>query len=177
MQIFGRLSGSSAVGSALVSPYESPAAAAKAILEAEETTRGGEAKLWSVKEWLELQQPSLLLRRPLRAGTKKSERQLQSWEQLFSRPRGFEKEAPHQLYAKNPGLLFEEFCERTQGLNFEWPCTMNTGQAPLNIRVVPGEAAAQASQSLYQTSETIKAWMVLLCSASGIVLQSRMRSS
>ena len=140
LQIFGRLSGSSAVGSALLSPYESAATAAREIIEAEKLqNEEGGRKMWSVEGWMELQQPSPLLRRPARAGERTRKKTLQPWEHLFLRPQGTGEKPFETAHVQTQGLSFKEFRERIQCLSFAWPTTMNTGQAPLNIRVVPGE--------------------------------------
>lgn len=130
IKIFGRLSGSCPVGSALVSPYVSAAAAAKEI-EAAEVTSGHVAasKRWSVREWQELQQPSLLLRRPVRAAarSKEQQQQQQPWEHLFLKDN----------ISEDKGLQLANFCQETEALEFKWPTTINTGQAPVNVRIVP----------------------------------------
>ncbi|CDJ62394.1 hypothetical protein, conserved [Eimeria necatrix] len=130
LQIFGRLAGASAVGSALCSPWPSAAAAAKQIISKEEKKSGEKRKRnWSVKEWLQLSTPSLLLRRPPRAAAKGAQQQ-QPWELLFA--------ADAQKAAQQQGLTLLQFGQLLQQQTFSWPTTLNTGQAPLTARFVPG---------------------------------------
>ncbi|KAL8443458.1 hypothetical protein Emed_006813 [Eimeria media] len=140
IKIFGRLADASAGNSALISPFESPAAAAAEIIAAEKSSKTGAAgeKAWSVKPWLELHQPSLLLRRP--AGTrqrKRAEQQLQPWEHLFVSEAIAEKNPQDACMQQWVGLAFEDFCRQIKKLKFAWPTTINSGQAPLSLRSVP----------------------------------------
>ncbi|KAL8425489.1 hypothetical protein Efla_002610 [Eimeria flavescens] len=142
LQIFGRLAGSSGgSGSALVSPYTSPAAAAKEILAAEAKRGEPERTGLRVREWLALQQPSVLLQRPLRGGQKK-ENKLQPWERLFVNEESLSGRRQRACMQQWQGLPFADFCARMQGLSFMWPVAINTGQAPLNIPLVPVANAA-----------------------------------
>lgn len=117
-----------------MSPYVSAAAAAKEI-EAAEVTSGHVAasKKWSVREWQELQQPSLLLRRPLRAAARNKQQQHQQqqqpWEHLFLKDN----------ISEDKGLQLSSFCQEIEALEFKWPTTINTGQAPTDVRIVPGK--------------------------------------
>ncbi|KAL8275289.1 hypothetical protein Esti_000738 [Eimeria stiedai] len=140
IKIFGRLADASAGNSALVSPYESAAAAAGEIIAAEENKKGAaDGKAWSVRPWLELQQPSLLLRRP--AGSrrrKRGEQQLQPWENLFvTKPTSSEEPPQAARMQQWRGLTVESFSQQIKELKFTWPTTINTGQAPLSLRSVP----------------------------------------
>ncbi|CDJ38890.1 hypothetical protein, conserved [Eimeria tenella] len=128
LQIFGRLAGASAVGSALCSPWPSAAAAAKQIISKEMKSGEKRKRNWSVKEWLQLSTPSLLLRRPPGAASKGAQQQ-QPWELLFA--------ADGQKTAKQQGLTLLQFAHLLPQQTFKWPTTLNTGQAPLTARFVP----------------------------------------
>ncbi|KAL8450409.1 hypothetical protein Emag_003255 [Eimeria magna] len=141
IKIFGRLADVSPGNSALVSPFESAAAAAEEIIAAESSKTGAaEEKSWSVRPWLELQQPSLLLRRPAGSRqTKRGAQQLQPWEHLFV-SKAIPEEPPQASRMQQwAGLAFEDFCPQIKKLKFAWPTTINSGQAPLCLRSVPGK--------------------------------------
>ncbi|KAL8435978.1 hypothetical protein ACSSS7_002023 [Eimeria intestinalis] len=140
IKIFGRLADATTGNSALVSPYESASAAAGEIIAAEKDKTGVAVKnkAWSVEPWLELQQPSLLLRRPTGFKRRKEgEGQLQSWEHIFLSKTSSQETSQPALMQQWMGLTFEGFCEKIKELRFTWPTTRNTGQAPLNLRSVP----------------------------------------
>lgn len=122
-----------------------------------------------MRDWLQLQKPSLLLKRPGRAGAGRKEKQLQPWEQLFVRSRTPLDSSQRQ----QQGLEFQDFCKEVNALKFTWPTTLNTGQAPLNIRIVPGRKVCVHTPLQNEFHGALKLTCIFIC----CVVQSQMRRS
>ena len=137
---------------------ESAAAAAAEIRLKEKQREDKEGRRsWPVDSWLTLSTPSLLLRRqgerrrdqPQQQQQQQQRQPLQPWEFLFvsnaaaavaaNGNRVKKTLSSSSLRQEERSLTCGEFCKEIQKMNFLWPSTRNTGQAPWNARAAPGK--------------------------------------